>query len=73
MGADEQPNVLELQPRLGERPLELVQPAGLVKPGIDEYDAAAGRDRIGVHVRDAGPRERQAQTPDACHDAVGSS
>ena len=38
---------------------------GLVHAGVDEHDPVARRDRPGVAVRDAGPRQRQAQAPDA--------
>ena len=63
MRADEQAHVLEPEPGLIERALQLSHRPRLVQAGVDEYDAAAGSDREGVHVRNAGPRQRQAQAP----------
>ena len=62
--ADEKPHVVEAQPRLVERPLELAQRAGLVQPGVHQHHAVAGGDGEGVHVRHAGPGQRQAQPPE---------
>ena len=59
MGADEQADVLEPQPGLVERALELSERPRLGHPGVDEHHAAAGGDREGVHVRDAGPGQGQ--------------
>ena len=63
MGADDQPHVLEPQPGLVERQLELAQRAGLVQAGVHQHHAVARGDRVGVAVRNAGPGQRQAQAP----------
>ena len=73
VGADEQPHVLDLEVDLGERALEVGERAGLVHPGVEEDDAVAGGDRPGVAVRDAGPRQRQPQPPDAREDALAAA
>jgi hypothetical protein len=66
--ADEQPHVLEAQIALRQRALELGQRAGLVQAAVEQHHAIARRHRPGVAVRDAGPGQRQAQTPDARQD-----
>jgi hypothetical protein len=73
VGADDQADVLDPQPRLVERALEVHHRAGLVHPRVDQDDAVGGRQRPGVAVRDAGPRERQAEAPDAGHDALAAT
>ena len=54
-----------------ERALQLVERALLVDAGVDQHDPVAGLQRPGVHVRNAGPRQRQPQAPDAREHAVG--
>ena len=71
VGADEQAHVLEPQPGLVERALELAQRARFVHAGVDQHDAVARGDRLGVAVRNAGPGQRQAQAPQAGQHAVG--
>ena len=73
VGADEQPHVLEPQADLLERALEVGQRAGLVQTAVEQHDAVAGGDRPGVAVRDAGPRERQAQAPHAGQHALAAA
>ena len=65
VGADDEADVAQLQLRLPERELELVQPLLAADPGVEEDDAVAARDRPRVDVRDARPRARQPQPPDA--------
>ena len=57
--------------RLGERQVELAQPAAAAHPGVEEDDSAVGGDRPGVAVRDPGPGQRQAQPPDPRQQAFG--
>ena len=71
--ADEQAHVLEPQPGLVERALELAERPGLVHARVHQHDPAAGGDREGVHVRHARPRQRQAQPPQARQHAVGAA
>ena len=71
--ADDQPHVLDLQAGLVERPLEVRHRARLVHPGVDEHDAGAGGQRPGVAVRDARPRQRQPQAPDAGDDLLAAT
>jgi hypothetical protein len=73
VGAHDQPHVLELEVRLVERPLEVGERAGLVHPRVEQHDARAGSQRPGVAVRDAGPRERQPQAPDARDDLLATA
>ena len=56
-----------------QRALEVGQRAGLVHPRVHQHDAVARRERPGVAVRDAGPRERQAQAPDARQHALAAA
>ena len=63
--ADDEPHVLEPQPGLVERALEVRHRAGLVHAGVHEHDPVAGGERPGVAVRDARPRQREPQPPDA--------
>ena len=70
--ADDQPDVLEPQAGLAERELELAHRARLVDAGVDEHDAVAGRDRVGVPVRHARPGQRQAQPPQPGQHPVGA-
>ena len=70
--ADDEPDVLDAQARLVERPLELAHRAWLVDAGVDEHDAVARGDRVGVAVRDARPGERQAQPPQPRKHPVGA-
>ena len=60
-----QPHVLEPEADLGEGELELALAVVGRHPGVEEDDPVAGADRERVHVRDAGPRQRQPQPPDA--------
>ena len=70
--AHDQADVLEPQAGLGERALELAERARLRHAGVHQHDAAAGGDRERVHVRHAGPRQRQPQAPDTRLDPVGT-
>ena len=72
MRADQQAHVLEAQPGLVERVLELAQRARLVQPGVHQHHAVARRDRERVHVRHPGPGQRQAQPPQAGQHSVGA-
>jgi hypothetical protein len=63
--ADDEPDVLEAQVGLVEGELELAQRPRLVKARVDEHDAVAGGDRIGVAVRNARPRQRKPKPPEA--------
>ena len=72
MRAREQPHVLEPQVDLIERPLELRERAGLVHAGVDEHDSRPGRDRPGVAVGNARPRQRQTQTPQSGQHALAA-
>ncbi len=63
-------HVLEAQVDLVHRPLQLGQRARLVHPAVDQHDAVAGGDRPGVAVGDAGPRQWQAQPPEAGEHAL---
>ena len=70
--ADDEPHVLEPQPGLVERALEVGHRAGLVHPGVDEHDPVARGERPGVAVRDARPRQREPQAPDAREHALAA-
>ena len=72
VGAHQEAHVLQPQPRLVQRALELAERPGLVHAGVDQHHPAAGRDREGVHVRHARPGQGQAQAPQAGHDPVGA-
>ena len=72
VGADQQPHVLEPQPGLVERALELAQRARLVQPGVDQHHAVDRGDRERVHVRHARPGQRQPQPPEPGQHAVGA-
>ena len=61
-----------LQADLLERALEVAERARLVHAGVDEHDPVAGGQRPGVAVRHAGPRQRQAQPPDAGQHALAA-
>ena len=69
--ADQKLHVLEAQARLVEGPLELAQRAGLVQTRVHQHHPVAGGNGKGVHVRHAGPGQRQAQPPEPGQDAVG--
>ena len=69
--AHQQPHVLQAQPGLAQRQLQLGERPRLVHAGVEQHDAVARRHRPRVAVRDAGPRERQAQPPDPGQDPVG--
>ena len=56
-------DVVQLEPHLVERALEVAERARLVRAGVDEHDPGAGRDRPRVAVRDARPRQREPQPP----------
>jgi len=64
VGADDEADVAQLQLRLAERELELMDALLAADPGIEEDDAVAAGDRPRVDVRDPGPRARQPQPPD---------
>jgi hypothetical protein len=70
VGANDQPHVLQAEAGPLEGQLELAQRAWLVQAGIDEHDSVAGGDGVGVAVRDARPRKRQPQAPQAGKNAV---
>src|SRR5215211_1666965 len=72
VGAHEQAHVLEAQAGGMKCALELGERARLVEPRVEQDDPAARRHGEGVDVRDAGPRERKAQTPHAGQHAVGA-
>ena len=71
--ADDEPHEVEAEPDLRQGALELDERARLVDPGVEEDDAVAVRDRPGVSVRDAGPRQRQAQAPDPGQHALAAA
>jgi hypothetical protein len=71
--ADDEPYVVEAEPSLAQRELELAHRARLMKPGVDEHDTRGRGDGERVHVRDAGPGERQPEPPQAGKDALGAS
>src|SRR5215216_5449920 len=70
VGAYQQPDVLEAQPRLVERTLELPHRAGLVESGVDQHDAVARGDGERVHVWNGGPRQGQPQAPEPGQEPV---
>ena len=72
VGDDHELHVLDPQPDLVERALEVGERAGLVRPGVDEHDAVAGRDRPRVAVRDARPRQREPQSPEPGEHALAA-
>ena len=63
MRAHQQADLLETQSNLVHSPLELRHRVGLVHARVDEHDPVAGRYRPGIAVRNARPRQRQAQPP----------
>jgi hypothetical protein len=71
--ADEQLHLLKAQADLVHCPLELRQRARLVHPGVYEDDPITGRDRPGIAVRNARPRQRQPQAPQPRQDPFPSS
>src|SRR5947209_3285340 len=73
MGADEQPHVLDAQVDHVHRPFEVRERPRPVPPRVDEDDAVAGGEGPRVAVRDAGPRQRQAQAPDAGQHALAAA
>ena len=74
VGADHQPHVLHAQARPGRARARAARNApGSCEAGVDEHDAVAGGNRLGVHVRNAGPGQRQPQAPDAGQDPVGAA
>ena len=72
VGDDHEPHVLDLQADLVERALEVAHRARLVGAGVDEHDPVAGRDRPRVAVRDARPRQREPQPPEAGEHALAA-
>ena len=73
VGADDQPDVAELPAHLRECELELPSTVLARVAGVDEDDAVAGRDRVGVAVRRVLPRQREPQPPDAGKDALAAA
>ena len=68
--ADDQAHVLEAQVAHRERPFEVRERVRLVHARVEQHDAVAGRDRPGVAVGNARPRQRQAQAKDARQHAL---
>jgi hypothetical protein len=68
----DQPDVLGPEGGLVERPLQVCHRAGLVHARVHEDDPVAGRERPRVAVRDARPREREAQPPHAGQHALAA-
>jgi hypothetical protein len=64
VGAHQQAHVLQPQPGLVERPLELAQPAGLVQAGVHEHHSVARGDRERVHMWHSRPGQREPQSPE---------
>ena len=60
------------KPACAERELELAHAVVGRHPGVEEDDPVAGGDRERVHVRNAGPGQRQAQPPDARQDPLAA-
>jgi len=61
VGADDEPDVAQLQLRRAERQLELVEAVLAADPGVEEDDAVAAGDRPGVHMGNPGPRAREPE------------
>ncbi len=59
--AHDQPRLLQAQVAHLERPLQMRDRVGLVHAGVEQHEAVAPRDRPGVAVGHARPRQRQAQ------------
>ena len=60
------------KPACAEGEVEAAQAALAADAGVEEDDAAVGGDRPDVAVRDPGPGQRQAQSPDAGQDLLGA-
>ena len=63
--ADHQAHVLDAQIAHLQRPFQVRERARLVHPRVEQHDPVAGRDRPGVAVGNAWPRQRQTQAKDA--------
>ena len=71
--ANDQADLADRDAAHRERALEVRQRVRLVHAGVEQHVAAARGDRPRVAVRDAGPRQRQAQAVDARQHALAAA
>ena len=72
VGHGQEPHMLEPQPGLRQRELELADRARAAEPGVHEHDPAPGGQGPGVAVGHAGPREWQPEPPDPRQHTIGA-